>query len=234
MSILQLNQLEVGYQSTILGPITLEVPAASFVLIEGPNGIGKSTLLKTLIGLARPRAGTCAWQVDASRLRFVPQTRTLDVLLPATVKDVMETGFQRGGGWASFRSRPDPDQIRRALESVGMSGLKKHLFRELSEGQKQLILLARALLADPAVILLDEPAASMDPEREKLAVDILKREQAERGCTIFMIAHGSEASREAADHLLTISRDRQTTFGPKPGRVHAENMAQKEEKCGTP
>src|SRR5690554_4705106 len=157
MSILQLNQLEVGYQSTILGPITLEVPAASFVLIEGPNGIGKSTLLKTLIGLARPRAGTCAWQVDASRLRFVPQTRTLDVLLPATVKDVMETGFQRGGGWASFRSRPDPDQIRRALESVGMSGLKKHLFRELSEGQKQLILLARALLADPAVILLDEP-----------------------------------------------------------------------------
>lgn len=234
MSILRLQQLEVGYQSTILGPITVEVPAGSFVLIEGPNGIGKSTLLKTLIGLVRPRAGACAWQVESQRLRFVPQTRTLDVLLPATVNDVMETGFQRGGGWASFRRRPDADQIQQALESVGMDGLKRHLFRELSEGQKQLILLARARLADPAVILLDEPAASMDPQREKLAVDILKREQTERGRTIFMIAHGSEASHEAADHLLQINRERQTSFGPKPSPAHPEKMAKKEEKCGTP
>ena len=85
MSILQLNQLEVGYQSTILGPTTLEVPAASFVLIEGPNGIGKSTLLKTLIGLARPRAGTCrgscaampASQLNHAAFPVVHNSRTI-------------------------------------------------------------------------------------------------------------------------------------------------------------
>lgn len=230
MSILRLNKLELGYQTTILGPIDLEVPKASFVLIEGPNGIGKSTLLKTLIGLARARDGSYEWQVESKRLRFIPQTRTLDVLLPATVIDVMETGFQRGGGWSSFRSRPDRAEIRRALESVGMYQVRKKLFRELSEGQKQLILLARALMADPAVILLDEPAASMDPQREKIAVDILKREQLERDCTIFMIAHGSEPSKNAADHLLEIDRDRQIHFGPTSER---KNVV-KEKICGKP
>lgn len=230
MSVLRLNNLEVGYQTSILGPITLEIPRASFVLIKGPNGIGKSTLLKTLIGLARPRAGSYNWQVDAKHLRFVPQTRTLDVLLPATVLDVMETGFQRGGGWSAFRSRPDRPQIEQALESVAMQAFQKKLFRELSEGQKQLILLARALLGEPAVILLDEPAASMDPQREQIAVDILKRQQNERDSTIFMIAHGSEPSKNAADHLLEIGHDRQIYFGP----TDTVQQAQPEEICGKP
>jgi zinc transport system ATP-binding protein len=208
MSLLTTQNLEVGYDSALLGPIDLEFEAGQFFLIEGPNGIGKSTLLKTLIGLIEPIRGSYEWVVPKGELRFVPQTRTLDVLLPASVGDVMGTGFQRGSGWSAIRSSPDHGDIDRALELVGMADVHKRLFRELSEGQKQLVLLARALLGEPSVILLDEPAASMDPEREQQAVDLLERQRDEFGRTIFVIAHGSPPAQAAADRVLRIDRDR--------------------------
>jgi ABC-type Mn2+/Zn2+ transport system ATPase subunit len=235
-----MRELEIGYDSTLLGPLNLEIPRESFLLIEGPNGIGKSTLLKTIIGLRAERAGSYQWEVEAKHLRFVPQIRTLDALLPATVGDVMETGFQRGSGWPALRKGPRRgDEILRALERVGMAERRKDLFRELSEGQKQLVLLARALLAEPAVILLDEPSASMDPRREQQAVDILRGEQHERGCTIFMIAHGSRAARAAADHVLGIDYERGVSLEEvTPEAATSRDLALKtvpteEKKCGT-
>lgn len=234
MSILRAQNLEIGYTSTLLGPFDLAIPRGSFVLIEGPNGCGKSVFLKTLIGLESPRAGSFEWEVDAEALRFVPQTRTVDTLLPATVRDVMELGFQRGSGWGSFRRRPDPDQIARALDAVGMHKLLKKLFRELSEGQKQLIMLARALLAEPAVILLDEPSASMDPAREKLAVDVLLGEQRARDCTILMIAHGSQPAQQAADYVLKLDYDKSVEFRPNNAQNNAEEGGAQEELCGKP
>lgn len=213
MGLLKTSSLEVGYDKALLGPMDLAFEPGHFVLVEGPNGIGKSTLLKTWIGLLEPIRGTYEWAVPRRELRFVPQTRTLDVLLPATVEDVMNTGFQRGSGWSALRSSlghtdTGRSDIKQALEMVGMSGATKQLFRELSEGQKQLVLLARALLGDPSAILLDEPSASMDPEREQIAVDILVRQRDEFGRSIFMIAHGSQAAQAAADCVLQIDRDR--------------------------
>lgn len=207
--------LEVGYTSTLLGPLNFAVQPASFVLVEGPNGAGKSTLLKTLLGLLPARAGNFHWSVGAQSLRFVPQTRTLDMLLPATVQDVLRTGLLHGTQRLAPCKRTQHHEIDRALTTVDMRDAARALFRELSEGQKQLILLARALLGNPAAILLDEPTASMDPQREERTLSILKHQQ-ESGTMILMIAHGSEPARRAADHLLTIDHARQATFAPTP------------------
>lgn len=206
--ILTTDQLVCGYDSPILGPLDLAIPAGAFVLIEGPNGIGKSTLLETVAGLHVPLSGSFEWAVEIARRRFVPQVRTLDPVLPATVEDVVATGAHRGAGLQGLRAHVDADEIVSVLERVGMADHRDHLFRDLSEGQKQLVLLARALVGEASVILLDEPTASMDPNRETEALELLEGARQRRNLTLFIVAHGSEAAREAANTLLTIDRDR--------------------------
>ena len=206
--ILTTDALVCGYDTPILGPLDLTVPDGAFVLIEGPNGIGKSTLLETLVGLHAPLSGTYDWAVGTEHLRFVPQVRTLDPILPATVEDVIATGAQRGDGLSGLRVTVDNQEIADVLGRVDILEHRTDLFRELSEGQKQLVLLARAMMGEASAILLDEPAASMDPNREARAFELLSRERAERDLTVFAIAHGSQEAREAADTLLEIDRNR--------------------------
>lgn len=209
------QNLTCGYNNrAILGPLTFTLEPASFMLIEGPNGAGKSTLLKTIIGLIPPISGTYTWNIDREFLRFVPQTRTLDPMLPATVNDVLMTGQHHGRGFKSLRITRDSTAIQHVLEQVNMPTFKNHLFRELSEGQKQLVLIARALLGHPKVILLDEPSASMDPEREAHTLQILQKIQRTQQVAMLMIAHGSEPARRASSHIMTIDRNGNTETKP--------------------
>lgn len=214
--ILTTEELICGYDAPMFGPLSFAIPTGSFVLIEGPNGIGKSTLLKTLVGLDAPISGDYRWHVSREERRFVPQTRTLDPILPATVADVVATGAQRGGGWGGLRLSATDAEIDRALEQVKMHDARDALFRELSEGQKQLVLLARALIGTPSVILLDEPTASMDPAREDRTIGLLERRHIEDDLTIFMIAHGSQAARDACDTRLVFDRDRSVELLSQP------------------
>lgn len=209
------RELVCGYGNrAILGPLDFTLEPGSFMLIEGPNGAGKSTLLKTIIGLIPPISGTYTWNIDREHLRFVPQTRTLDPMLPATVKDVLMTGQHHGRGFKSLRITRDTAAIQQVLEIVEMATFKHHLFRELSEGQKQLILIARALLGHPKVILLDEPSASMDPEREAHTLQILQKIQRTQQVAMLMIAHGSKPARRASNHIMTIDRQGHIHLGP--------------------
>ena len=209
------QNLICGYNNrAILGPLDFTLEPGSFMLVEGPNGAGKSTLLKTIIGLIPPISGTFTWNIDREFLRFVPQTRTLDPMLPATVNDVLKTGQHHGRGFKSLRIHRDPAAIQKVLEQVEMASFKNHLFRELSEGQKQLVLIARALLGHPKVILLDEPSASMDPEREAHTLAILQKIQRTQNVAMLMIAHGSQHARNASTHIMTIDRQGQIHLGP--------------------
>lgn len=206
-TLLRVEDLACGYHgNAVVGPMSFHLHEKTFMLIEGCNGVGKSTLIKTLIGLIDPVAGSYDWKIDRPALRFVPQTRTLDPMLPATVFDVLATGLHQGGGLRSMRIKVDRDKLRKVLATVRMDGFGHHLFRELSEGQKQLILLARALLGEPKILLLDEPAASMDPDHEAKTMDLLDEIKQRTGLTIVMIAHGSPAARNISNRIMTISR----------------------------
>lgn len=206
--LLRVDGLTCGYDATpVVGPLNFHLHEKTFMLIEGANGVGKSTMMKTLIGLLDPIDGDYEWSVASPQLRFVPQTRTLDPMLPATVFDVLATGLHHGGGLASVRVDIDAVQLKEVLETVGMTGYEDHLFQELSEGQKQLVLLARALLGEPKVLLLDEPAAAMDPGHETRTMELLHDIKRDSGLTIVMIAHGSPAARAVSNRIMTIHRD---------------------------
>lgn len=204
---LELHDLICGYDEALIGPVDLHVERGQFILVRGPNGIGKSTLIKTLIGLLEPISGSFEWEAREEQLRYVPQVVSVDVMLPATVGDVVETGLQRGSGWAGIRAPDDTSDVSTALELVGMSDYRDHLFRELSEGQKQLVLMARALLGEPDVLLLDEPTSAMDPEREQMAIDALTHQADKHKLTVFIIAHGSQPTLQRADAILDIADD---------------------------
>lgn len=207
-TLLRVDGLVAGYHGApVLGPIDFHLHEKTFMLVEGANGVGKSTMLKTLTGLLEPIEGSYRWEVDAPKIRFVPQTRTLDAMLPATVFDVLATGLHQGGGFASIRIDIDEDRLLDALATVNLQGFADHLFRELSEGQKQLVLLARALLGEPKVLLLDEPAAAMDPGHETETMELLHDIKQDSGLTIVMIAHGSPPARSVSNRIMTVDRE---------------------------
>lgn len=205
---LHVEQLVCGYDGKpVVGPLSFHLHEKTFMLIEGANGVGKSTLMKTLLGLAEPLEGAYRWEIEQSELRFVPQTRTIDPMLPATVFDVLATGLHCGAGLSAVRASIDRDRLHQVLDTVGMEGFGDHLFQELSEGQKQLVLLGRALLGEPKVLLLDEPAAAMDPEHEAETMELLHDVKRQSGLTIVMIAHGSPSARAVSNRIMTVDRD---------------------------
>jgi ABC-type Mn2+/Zn2+ transport system ATPase subunit len=212
-----LSGLVCGWDEPLLDAFDFEWRRGELVIVEGPNGIGKSTLIKTLAGLIEPMDGTFSWHIEPGERRYVPQVRTLDPVLPATVEDVLATGVQRGTSLADLRKTPAEAAISSGLSAVGLESRRGDLFRDLSEGQKQLVLLARALMGEPHALLLDEPTASMDPYREEHAVEQLRDAADTDDIAIMMIAHGSEAARQAADRFLQIDRE-----GQVHPRAHAE------------
>jgi ABC-type Mn2+/Zn2+ transport system ATPase subunit len=186
---------------------SLAVRPHEFVVLVGSNGSGKTTLLRGLLGFLPPLAGRVERRAGL-RIGYVPQRETLDPLYPLSALDVVRLGtwrdlpFWRPSG-AARRAR-----AREALAACRAGELAGQRYASLSGGQRQRVLLARALASDPELLLLDEPTAGVDPEAERVLLDLLRELRVMRGLSIWMVTHHVHSILDRADRTVTVSDGR--------------------------
>lgn len=186
-----LDNISFAYkQRNILEDVNLEIQKGEFASIVGPNGGGKTTLLKLILGLIKPDKGKIRiFDKEPGKIRhrigYMPQYAHLDMNFPANVMDVVLMG--RLGKRNLWFSRKDRAKALEAIDQVGMIGFTKTSFNELSGGQKQRILIARALCSSPDILLLDEPTSNVDLETEENLLSILQKLNAQ--ITILLVSH---------------------------------------------
>lgn len=176
----------------VLEDVNLTIHPRDFLAVIGPNGGGKTTLLKLMLGLLEPDRGTVrvfghSPREAAGSIGYVPQEIDINKGFPISVRDVVLMGRMRGGGgWRRF-SRPDKIAARQALERVEMWEYRKRRIGELSGGQRQRVFMARALVGEPKILFLDEPTASVDQKGQTDFYALLK--ELNENVTVVVVSH---------------------------------------------
>lgn len=212
--LIQVQHASIGYPGHAVGQgISLDVNAGEVLCLLGPNGSGKSTLFKTVLGLLPLRAGEIliegkalsGWSRRslAQRLAYVPQAHA-DVF-PFTVEDVVLMGRQAHLGLLSAPSGPDRRLARQCLDEMGIAHLRHRIYTEISGGERQLVLIARALAQEPAAIIMDEPTASLDFGNQIRVLDHV-RAMRRSGLGILLCTHQPEHAVRVADRVALFKR----------------------------
>jgi zinc transport system ATP-binding protein len=193
--------------------VDLSLAAGEFVALVGPNGSGKSTLLRLLLGLLPPATGSveCLGSSpgalrDRWRVGYVPQRRILDLDLPATVEEVVRSGRTARRGWWRFASGTDRAAVEHALGAVALDDLRRRPVGRLSGGQQQRVLIARALVAEPAVLVLDEPIAGVDVESQRLFRDSLVHLVEHHHAAVLLVSHELGAVAKDLDRVVVMKQ----------------------------
>lgn len=189
-------------RTTVLHDIDTHVHADQFTGIVGPSGAGKTTLLKLLLGTLAPAAGTVVREPGV-KVAYVPQLETVNWNFPVTVFECVLMSRRQGARWprASARERAD---VERALERLGIANLGERHIRELSGGQQQRMFLARALLRQPQVLLMDEPTSGVDVTTRHEILHLLA-DLHEDGVAIVLTTHDLNGMAAHLPHLVCVN-----------------------------
>lgn len=209
-----LDHVSMAYgNARVLEDVTFTIEAGDFVGIIGPNGSGKTTLLRLILGLASPTAGSIrlfgvapAVFREWRRIGYVPQRTTFDAALPVRVDEVVTTGL------VALRTRfrrtgpPARQLVAEALARVAMTEHAAARVGTLSAGQQQRVLIARALVSDPELLILDEPTGGVDPETQTGFYTLLQRLNRERGVTLILVSHDVGVVAREVTKLACLNR----------------------------
>ena len=209
-----------GQGPRVLNHVDLEVEQGEFVAIAGPNGGGKTTLLRLALGLERPTRGEIRLYGEPARsfhdrtsIGYLAQRTKIGLHAPATVRDVVEAGRAALRPYGRLRSA-DHDAVDEALERVGLQALARRRLSSLSGGQQQRAFIAKALAARPRLLVLDEPTTGVDVEAQEALGALLHRLHEELGVTILYVSH-EFGSVEAYVERLVLVRE-QIVFDGRP------------------
>jgi ABC-type Mn2+/Zn2+ transport system ATPase subunit len=202
-----LEGVALGYgRERFLRDVSLTVSPGDFLAVVGPNGGGKTTLLRTLLGVLPPLAGRRI-QPAPMRVGYVPQRDHVDAYWPLTTGEVTLMGRYPLVPPGRRPGARDREAVAAALDRVGIGDLAPLPFRTLSGGQRQRTLIARALAADPELLALDEPTNGMDPAAELDALDVLRSLHRIGRLSIVMVSHRLEAVANYAEQLAFVDKD---------------------------
>ncbi len=189
--IFEMHSVSASYDTkVVLEEVDFSVDENDFIGVIGPNGGGKTTLLRIILGLLKPSAGEIRFNPDlphTERIGYLPQISTGDVNFPVSVTDVILSGMMIRKRIFSRMSADDKEKAGRIVEELGLSGLEKKSLSELSGGQIQRVLLGRAIIGDPSLLLLDEPGNFVDSSFESDFYEKLK--ELNKRMAILMVSH---------------------------------------------
>jgi zinc/manganese transport system ATP-binding protein/zinc transport system ATP-binding protein len=193
--IVELSGVTGGYGGTpAIEGVELKIWPGQFMAIVGPNGGGKTTLLRTILGMVPLAQGSILWKgkklkrSSLARIGYVPQLETIDWNFPITVEEVIAMGFYPKNHWLHSISKEERQKVHDVMGRLNLAGLGKRHIRELSGGQQQAVFLGRALLGDPELILLDEPTAGLDIRSRDDVIHFL-HEINHQGVSVVITAH---------------------------------------------
>ncbi|MBW7998279.1 MAG: metal ABC transporter ATP-binding protein [Candidatus Glassbacteria bacterium] len=207
--LIQLDNVCFSYPggSPVLQDVTFAVRSGEFACVVGPNGGGKSTLLKLMLGLERPDSGTVRLFGKlpgkvSRKIGFLPQNPQFDPQFPVTVMDVVLMGRLKGGLLPGWYSRDDRMAALASLAGVGMETAAAKNFAELSDGQRQRVLIARMLASEPELLLLDEPTSYLDIQAEQKLYELLHR--LNERLTIIIVSHDLLIVSRFVDRVICV------------------------------
>ena len=226
---LKIKQLTVNYDTTpVLWDVDLEVPQGKCVGIIGPNGAGKSTLLKAMMEIVKPLSGCMEFwgkplKKVRSKIAYVPQRSSVDWDFPITAYDLVLMGRFGKLGLFKWSSLADREAARKAMDLLGMDSFAKRQISQLSGGQQQRLFLARALLQEADMLLMDEPFAGVDMATEKVIISVFDQLKKE-GKTLFVVHHDLHSVEQYFDWVIMLNTSL-VCSGPTESVFHEESIA---------
>ena len=234
----ELDDVSFGYRpgQRVLEGVTLRLGEGEFVAVAGPNGGGKTTLVRLILGLERPADGRAllfgepAHRFSRRRtLGYLAQRSELGGDAPATVREVVSAGRLAAGGLIGPMRRRDRELVAEAIERVGLSERADAPLRTLSGGQQQRAFIAKALAGEPSLLVLDEPTTGVDAETQESLAALLDRLHSELGVTILYVSHEFGAVERFVQRLVLVRRTIVFDGSPRelpgvwhdPSHVHA-------------
>ena len=187
----EMHSLSASYGANVaLHDVNFRVNENDFIGVIGPNGGGKTTLLRVILGLLKPAAGDLVFNkdlLDGNKIGYLPQMSTGDINYPVTVRDIILSGLMIRKGVISRMSASDKIKANNVIEELGLGGMSKSTLNELSGGQMQRVFLGRAIIGDPKLLLLDEPGNFVDTTFENDFYEKLK--DLNSRMAILMVSH---------------------------------------------
>ena len=222
------RDLTVAYrEKPVLWDVDLDVPSGVLMAIVGPNGAGKTTLIKAVMGLLRPVAGTVSvlgkpYEEQRRLVGYVPQRGSVDWDFPTTVLDVVTMGLYGKLGWVRRPGRQERERAHEALDKLGMKTYADRQISQLSGGQQQRVFLARALVQEAPIYLMDEPFQGVDATTERAIVTLLQELRA-AGKTVVVVHHDLQTVPDYFD-WVTLLNVRLIASGPVESVFNEGNL----------